>query len=141
MNPLPVDYMDSHIRHWEDAEFLYNDHRLPNADHLYGFSAECGLKAVLLKLGMRVDQLGRPESSGLRIHIQGLWPKFKGTVNGRAGGWFLSKLPSGSPFADWSHHDRYSHRTAIQHGNVETHRKAAMGILTMISRARKEGLM
>ena len=39
-------------RHWEDAELLFSEKRLANADHLYGFSAECGLKAVMEALGM-----------------------------------------------------------------------------------------
>ena len=139
--PLPADFKDSHMRHWEDAEFLYQGQRLANADHLYGFSAECGLKAALLACGMKVDQDGNPKKSPLKVHVQYLWGEFKGTVSGRKGNWFLSRLPQGSPFADWSHHDRYAHRSGIQKGHVETHRTAALGVLRMIKRARQEGWM
>ena len=138
---LAADFLDSHIRHCEDAEFLYKDQRLANADHLYGFSAECGLKAALLTCGMKVDKAGNPQESRLRVHVQHLWSEFKGSVSGRKGNWFLSKLPQGAPFANWSHHDRYAHRSDIQPGDVETHRSAALGVFRMIKRARQEGLM
>ena len=48
----PTDFVDSHRRHWQDAELLFDQSRWANADQLYGFSAECGLKAVMKALGM-----------------------------------------------------------------------------------------
>lgn len=41
--PYLEDYADAHERHWEDAEYLWQSYRLPNADYLYGLSAECAL--------------------------------------------------------------------------------------------------
>ena len=43
-------YADAAVRHWSDAEFFKEDQRLPNADQLYGFAAECALKVALLKV-------------------------------------------------------------------------------------------
>ena len=40
------DFLDAHMRHWTDAELLYAAQRWANADHLYGISAECGLKGL-----------------------------------------------------------------------------------------------
>lgn len=60
---LPVDFVDAHRRHWADAELLFDHERLGNADQLYGFSAECGLKAVMTGLGMPLDPSGRPPAS------------------------------------------------------------------------------
>ena len=40
------DFLDAHLRHWTDAELLYAAQRWANADHLYGISAECGLKGL-----------------------------------------------------------------------------------------------
>ncbi|MEV7772731.1 hypothetical protein [Kitasatospora sp. NPDC086791] len=37
-------------RHFRDADFLRKDSRLPTADHLYGFAAECAVKSLLLRL-------------------------------------------------------------------------------------------
>lgn len=42
------DFFNAHQRHWKDAELLYKEKRWANADHLYGLSAECGLKAVMV---------------------------------------------------------------------------------------------
>ena len=49
---LTVNFTEAHRRHWKDAKLLYAHRRWGNADHLFGFSAECGLKAVMTRLGM-----------------------------------------------------------------------------------------
>ncbi|MBO8187378.1 hypothetical protein [Streptomyces spirodelae] len=36
-------------RHFRDADYLRDDGRLPAADHLYGFAAECATKSLLLR--------------------------------------------------------------------------------------------
>ncbi|MGC9442350.1 hypothetical protein [Streptomyces sp. WG5] len=36
-------------RHFEDADYVHRDSRLPTADHLYGFAAECAVKSLLLR--------------------------------------------------------------------------------------------
>jgi len=41
---MSIDFLDPHDRHWEDGERLFGVSRWANADHLYGLSAECGLK-------------------------------------------------------------------------------------------------
>ena len=127
----PVNYVHAHIRHWKDAEILSGCGRLANADQLYGFSAECGLKAVMKALGKPL----------LHIHVHDLWPVFKRSVRGRAAGRFRRQLPQGSPFADWSHHDRYAPTGYVQSGGVGQHRKAALGIRRMIQRARQDGTL
>lgn len=40
----PSDFLNAHHRHWTDAELLYSQDRRANADHLYGLSAECGVR-------------------------------------------------------------------------------------------------
>ena len=127
----PVNFVHAHIRHWKDAEILSGCGRLANADQLYGFSAECGLKAVM-------EALGKPL---LRIHVHDLWPEFKRSVRGRAAGRIRRQLPRGSPFADWSHHDRYAPTGYVQKGGVDQHRKAALGVRRMIQRARQDGTL
>ena len=73
--PHPVDFVDAHRRHWADAELLFDHDRWANADQLYGFSAECGLKAVMRTLGMPVDTSGIPGPEH-RVHVQELWSIF-----------------------------------------------------------------
>ncbi len=55
--PHPADFLDAHHRHRADAELLFEHDRWANADRLYGFSAECSLKAVMTTLGMPVGGL------------------------------------------------------------------------------------
>ncbi|MGI6300526.1 MAG: hypothetical protein ACOX52_05630 [Verrucomicrobiota bacterium] len=52
---MKTDFLDAHHRHWEDAELLKKRGRWANADHLYGLSAECGLKRLMQAFGMEID--------------------------------------------------------------------------------------
>ena len=92
----PADFADAHRRHWEDAELLLAHDRWANADQLYGFSAECGLKAVMRALGMPVDSAGTPQKAAHRKHVQELWPVFQTFAAGHGGRWYLNHL-SGIP--------------------------------------------
>jgi len=58
---MPVDFYDACKRHWNDAEHLFDQKRLANADHLFGLAAECALKAVMVALGMTLLPDGKPE--------------------------------------------------------------------------------
>lgn len=44
---MAENFLDAHHRHWDDAELLYQAQRWANADHLFGVSAECGLKRLM----------------------------------------------------------------------------------------------
>ena len=133
-----ADYADAHRRHWEDAEVLLAHDRWANADQLYGLSAECGLKAVMQFLGMHVDDRG-PIDQKYRKHVQELWPAFVTFAQNRNGARFLSKLPAGTPFDDWSHHNRYADRRHFHRANVEPHREAARGVIPMVELAAQSG--
>ena len=134
----PADFADAHHRHWEDAEVLFADDRWANADQLYGFSAECGLKAVMQVLGMPVDDQGKPPPAYSK-HVQTLWPVFVTFATNRNGARFLSRLPSETPFDDWSHHDRYAADGHFRRDNVEPHREAARGVIPMVQLAIQSG--
>lgn len=97
--PHATDFPNAHRRHWDDAELLFEHRRWAAADQLYGFSAECGLKAVMRAHGVSVA----------KKHVQDFWPIFEAFLQGPSGARYRSLLPGGAPFADWSHHDRYAH--------------------------------
>lgn len=61
---MSTDFRDTSARHFEDAEILLAQTRAANADHLFGLSAECSLKAVMLALGMAVNTDGAPADRG-----------------------------------------------------------------------------
>ena len=136
---LPVDFAAAHRRHWNDAETLFAQARLGNADHLYGFSAECGLKAIMRMLGMPVDSSGDATRSEHRRHVMDLWPIFKTFAKARRAWRHLNGLPPGSPFSDWSHLDRYSAVGHLSEDSVGRHREAARIVRRIVQRAEQEG--
>ncbi len=127
----PVDFLHAHVRHWKDAEVLFNRDRIANAGQLYGFSAECGLKAILEAFGHRVA----------RKHVAEFWPVFKRLIKERRSAVLLRHIPSGSPFADWSHHERYAPSGHVRKSAVCQHRTGALGVRRMVVRAQGLGVL
>ena len=135
----PADFVDAHQRHLEDAELLMDHDRWANADQMYGFSAECGLKAIMQVLGMPVDDSGNPGNPEHKKHVQALWLVLSSFASGRDGARYLGLLSDGEPFSDWSHHNRYAHRRHFEKANVEPHREAARDIRRRVQLARQDG--
>lgn len=127
-----ADFADAHSRHWEDAELLRDNGRWANADQLYGFSAECGLKAVMLALGMDVHPTTGAPKGQHKQHLPRIWPVFEEFAGGRDGERYLRLLPGDIPFADWSTDDRYANRTHFRETDVSPHRQAAHAIRGMV---------
>ena len=87
VNDHPPDFVDAHRRHWEDGNLLCDHDRRANAAHLFGLSAECGLKAVMQALKwMSLDLEGKLRERGRRKHIQDIWPLFSDLARDRDGG-------------------------------------------------------
>ena len=133
--PHPADFVDAHGRHWEDAELLFTSGRWANADQLYGFSAECGLKAIMTDLGMQVDNEGKPVQQEHLEHVQALWQVFRDFADGHGGREYVRQLPHQNPFAGWSHHDRYASRVHFEQQSVTPHRDAARTVREVVQRA------
>ena len=136
--PHAVDFTDAHRRHLEDAELLFERQRWANADHLYGLSAECGLKAVMLSLDMNVDASGTPSERRHRRHMPELWPVFEDFAGERGGGAYLASLSDGESFADWSINHRYANRRHFQSANVTPHHDAARRVADVVRRVELE---
>ena len=118
-----IDFADARARHWGDAEVLFAGGRWANADHLYGLSAECGLKLVMQRLGMTMPGAQPPPK--YRKHVNDLWRLFEDFAQQQDGARLLQLLPDGEPFADWSVEDRYAHRSGFDRNSVSPHREAA----------------
>ncbi len=89
---MPADFKDAANRHFEDASFLFDADKFPNADHLFGVSAECALKAIMKALGMPVRQDGAPQKREHRVHINNLWDEFIAFANGFGGAKYSAGL-------------------------------------------------
>lgn len=136
---MVADFADAHARHWEDAEILYGQRRLANADHLYGLSAECGLKAIMVTFGLKQDAHGSPHERSYRKHIDALWARYTAFIQSRSAIEFV--LPTTNPFDDWRIDSRYSHRSAIPESAVTAHREGALLVKGRLSAARLKGLI
>ncbi len=128
----PADYVDAHARHWRDGELLYAKGHWANASQLHGFSAECGIKAAMVHLGMPVSPQGRPVQPGHRRHAREIWPVFHSFAAGRRGARFLGRLPSNNPFHDWSIDDRYAASAGFGRSSGARHRSGADTVRLMV---------
>ena len=137
--PRTADFKDAHFRHWVDGNQLFLRTRWANADHLYGFSVECGLKAVMAKLGMPLDKFGSPKPNKYRTHVDKLWPKFVAFAQGHSGSWYVTRLPGGNPFLNWTEQDRYAHQQAITESEATAHRIAANQVRNLLKTAQMDG--
>jgi len=132
------DFVIAHRRHWDDGNLLCDHARLANAAYLFGFSSECGLKAVMQALGwMPVGAEGVPRKLEHRQHIQKLWPLYGDLARNREGARY--GLCPDNPFCDWSHHDRYANGQHVEREDVRRYRKATAAVARVLDLARVDG--
>ncbi len=118
--------------------FYRGPKRWANADHRYGFAAECALKAVMLGLGARPDSRGIPE--GKREHIDLFWDTFIDFANNRQTVSLANMLQGQSPFDDWRAEQRYAKRSGFQIQRVDQHRQAARKAMSVLEKCRENGI-
>lgn len=112
---VTVDFFEASKRHHADATLLQKEGRDPNAGHLFGFSAECGIKALLVDSGYPTDSDGdlkKPTAPTFnpRTHVDaltGLLPQIVSYLSGRSGAKYLAHIPNVGDFADWRASHRY----------------------------------
>ena len=104
--------------------------RWANADQLYGFSAECALKAVMKANGMEHPH---------KLHVQALWDVFFAFVAGRPTANLLHHLPQRNPFAKWSQNNRYASSYHFDRAAVAPHRAAARQVRQFYLRHKAAG--
>jgi len=130
------DFFNAHQRHFYDAECLYNNLRWPNADQLYAFSAECGLKCLMQLFGMSIDSSGLPSKED-RLHADGIWSRYEAYRAGMGASGYA--LPQTNPFCDWNSSQRYAHDSNFNQTLVDTHKKGAGIVKNLIEKAILEG--
>lgn len=122
---MSTDFVDAAFRHFADGDTLRAGGRYPNADQLYGFSAECALKGVMKGLGMQVTKRGAPKDNAHKVHMPELWMAFQSFAEGRLAARYLEPLDHISPFEDWDVDQRYWASKAISANRAAKHRDAA----------------
>ena len=136
---MNVNYQVAAHRHFRDGEFLQESRRMPSADHLYGLSAECSLKAIMVGLGAQTLRNGDLADREHRLHINVLWDYFQTFAHGRQAARYLSKLPPENPFVDWEVDQRYADDNHVQARDVHDHHDGARSALVALERAMTDG--
>jgi hypothetical protein len=146
---MPTSYKDSARRHVSDAEYLWisgSQPRFPNASQLFGMSAECALKAVLIGLGLPTKPDGGVDDHKKYGHLPRLWNEFATYAAGQLGGRYAGLLPgsvgAALPFSSWDVSDRYATDSSLAPRNAEftNHRSAARDCIALLELAIQDGL-
>lgn len=136
---MRTDFFDAHERHWDDAERLFTDERWANADHLYGMSAECGLKKLMIAFGM-IHRAEHPASRDDRVHIDSLWDRYESYRSGQYAGAHYG-LPDEFDFTSWRAEQRYSNQGCFDRELASSHREGALAVKDFIRRALMDGVI
>jgi len=139
---MTTDFLDAHRRHQRDAETLHGLSRLPNADHLYGIAAECGLKRLMLAFGMPFDT-GRdaPKRRRDKTHINEIWKRYETYRSGDPFGAAYSLPSATNPFSHWDASQRYAHQSNFDSARVARHQTAARSVRQLVRKAQLNGLI
>lgn len=150
----PVDYAQAARRHLRDGEALYRADRHANAGQLFGFAAECGLKAMLVacKVAVGADGCLPPahpaQSKGkhpLREHVPVLLDRITqhGQLipDGVAATRYLATMPRLVDFKDWSIDHRYWREGALPLDSVAGWCLAAGEVGAMLDAAEQDGVL
>ena len=128
---MKVDFKNAAFRHYRDGELLYQNQRWANADQLYGLSAECILKSIIVALDPNsVDIIkgdftntkhkkhfdNENSSKDLRNYFS---INFSGRLAQRN-----ANFPTNNGFNNWDIFQRYVQDQCIDEQRTENHRVA-----------------
>ena len=120
-------FSQSAVRHWNDAVTLEGAGRTENADQLFGFAAECGIKSALVEYPAiykdgEINERYKQHINDLwqRVALQSLQKRFPA---------LLAVLRLANPFHDWSTNQRYAGDKTIPGEAVQRHKNSAKRIL------------
>lgn len=130
---MGIDFKNAARRHHQSAELLYQKDFWGDADHLYRFSAECVLKAIMIALNAQ-NKSGDLKKDRHRQHINVLWNEYNSFVNGRNNAGYALSGPN--PFADWDIAQRYAGSKDFSRELVEPHRNAIAPLFKLLDKAR-----
>jgi hypothetical protein len=143
-----VNFKQAAKRHFDDAEALQNQGRSANAGQLYGFTAECGLKALMVAHGLGTEPNGdirnvAPDRQYRKHlpHISQLVATLMLFPDGRNATRYLALLPDLARFDDWSIDHRYWMESELPSGSYANWRAAARQVSIMLDVATADGVM
>jgi hypothetical protein len=116
-------YSSAAVRHWKDAELLEKENRVENADHHYGFAAECAIKKVLIAFPAFSDS--GVLSASYKQHINVLWDKVGHQSLQKSYPKLLAILKAANDFSDWDVNQRYFADGTVTGDALASHKKTA----------------
>ena len=140
----PVDFHHAAKRHFKDAELLMNHSREATAGQLYGFTAECGIKSLLVWKGYPTDPVSGElfeKKKKFRFHIHDLIKNINMLhtfLDGRGAVKYLAMIPKIGNFSDWKTDHRYYIDSALP-PSVSGWREASREILRMLDEVTLDG--
>lgn len=145
-------YREAAFRHLLDANMLLNEGRKANAGQLYGFVAECGMKALLIACGVPkyadggiAERGAAGERIPFRKHMPFLWDNIvsSGSLipDGILSTKYLAYVHSLSNFGDWSVDHRYWAEGALPHDSLNGWKAAAHDVAAMLDQAVEDGVI
>ena len=124
-------YAAAALRHWKDAKLLEEKNCMENADHHYGFAAECAIKKVLIELP-DFSNTGVLEKS-YKEHVNILWGKVNYQSLHKSYPALSAFLKTTNYFSDWHVNQRYSADGEISKVAMELHKKSASRLLGIVN--------
>lgn len=124
-------YPNAAVRHWKDAVLLESGNRVENADHHYGFAAECAIKKVLIAFPA-FSASGVLDSS-YKQHINLLWDKVRHQSLQKSYPQLLAILKVTNSFSDWDVNQRYFVNGAVTSAALASHKKIASRLLGAVN--------
>ena len=138
---MAIDFPDAHERNWNDAELLHQNARNASADQLFGVSAECGLKFLLVHFNaVHVDNAGDLTERKNRQHINVLWNLYNSLISGTMSRDYFLPIDI-EPFTDWDISKRYHHRDYLSETVLISHMRGAHIVKDLMTKAKIEGLV
>ena len=137
-----VSYGKAAKRHYQDAQILENANCKANSAQLYGISAECGLKWLLVRCGVLVNAQGNINRP-LRVHINefhNLSTQITATVSGSQNSHYFSRLSLLADFNDWSIAHRYCEGNSIPLSSFPKWKTASTEVNSMLDQALLDGV-
>lgn len=124
-------YASAAVRHWKDAELLESENRVENADHHYGFAAECAIKKALV--AFPAFSASGVLSAAYKEHINVLWGKVGRQSLQRAHPNLFAILKASKAFSDWSVNQRYFVDGAVTSAALASHKQTAKRLLGAVN--------
>jgi hypothetical protein len=131
-------FLEASKRHYRDAEFLQSDVRLPNAAQLFGFAAECGVKALIEKV---LNKPLPPEYEKHANALVNLLRNLQVLVNGRQNAKYLAGIKRFKAFGSWLVEHRYQSEANIPLKHMQAWADAAKEIQIILEHARIDGVL